>query len=581
MFKKRLFRHIKINYFKVFILFLIAIILSLSLSLIPYFIGKSIDEIENNLSTNNFLNLDRYLIILSILVAVLVLSQFFFDFLIGNLGESLSFNIREKLFNKYNRISISDLDKYNKGELLSRIINDVDNLNTALLSFFKQLVCGIMQVLVTISVMFYLNWILALIIVILTPFGFLLSYVIAKKSSKLYKKNNDLLGDISSYFLESIMNIETIESFNYESESYNKFLDLNNKLYVNGQKAQFISSFVNPSTRLINNIIICVISVIGSILFVYSSEYINDLTLIPMSAGLISSFIQYSFQYAKPFDAISSCISEAQNGLSSLNRINEILDIKEDIDTNKEINFNNTSIEFNNVNFSYVKNKKVIKDFNLMIKEGHRIALVGPTGCGKTTIINLLLRFYEVDSGEINLGNIDTKNINKKTLRSNFGMVLQDSYIFSGTIYENIAYSKTDATKEEVIEATKKAHCYDLILRMKNGFNTFVSENSGLSDGEKQLISIARIMLIKPKVLLLDEATSNIDTRTEKKIVDAINELSFNKTSVIVAHRLSTIKNSDYIVVIKDGKIIESGNHVELMNLKGFYFNLYSSQFND
>ena len=580
---KFLFKYLKRDLLALILCIIFSIILVISLTLIPYYIGLAIDQIDL-FNSGKILNFDLFtfdIILISLFIALTVIFQFVFDFLLGRVVERVSKELRDDLFLKFNAVPISFIDNHLKGDLISRIVNDVDNVNTGLTSFFRQLIIGIFQVIIMIVMMFYVNYLLAIVVILLTPFGFLLSYIIAKKSSKYYKENNRLMGEVSSNFLEYINNIDVVESYNYEEYSFNKFNKINQDLYKVGQKAQLISSLINPSSRVINNSITAVVVILGAFIFILASSSGGTFLGSTLTAGMISTFIQYSIQYSKPFDAISSCVSEAQNAYSSLNRILYVMDSKNDVDNGKEVSLKRCEIAFNNVDFSYDNNRKIIDDFSLLIKEGYKIALVGPTGCGKTTIINLLLRFYDPNKGTIDFNKEHSVDIKKETIRAKFGMVLQDTWIFKGSVLENIAYSKEDATFEEIKEAARNANCLDFIERLPQGFDTIISDNSGLSVGEKQLISIARVMLMKPEILLLDEATSNIDTRTELKIVEAINRLCENKTSIMVAHRLSTIINSDFIVVINNGKIIESGNHKELMAKKGFYFNLYNAQFEE
>ena len=428
--------------------------------------------------------------------------------------------------------------------------------------------------------MFVLNWILGLVVVVLTPFGFMITYLLAHKTNKYFKGQANIVGEMGAISLEDINNIDLIKSFNYEENAYEAFKTQNDALYKVGQKAQFSGSLTNPITRLVNNSTYAIVGMVAAILCALSFKDNNMILGASCTVGTILTFIQFSNQFAKPFNEISSCVPEIQTGFSSLKRINNVLNESNDVNDGKEkINEVIKKIEFNHVDFGYSKDKLVIKDFNIDVKEGQKIAIVGPTGCGKTTIINLLLRFYDPSQGSISFDNLNTKDILKESLRSSFGMVLQDTWIFSGTVRENIIYGKKDASEEEIIEATKKANCYDFIMRLPNGFDTYIDDYSGLSVGQKQLISIARVMLVNPKIMILDEATSNIDTRTEMKISAAFNILMEGKTSFVIAHRLSTIIHSDLILVMKDGEIIEQGKHDELLAKHGFYYDLYNAQY--
>ncbi len=580
-----LFKYLKNEVLSIIVCIILAIRTVFCVTFIPYFIGDSVDIISSylNISDTNLINwnlLYRNILIICLLITTLVIFQLIFDILLGFFVERITVKIRVDTFEKINKVSIKYIDEQSKGDLISKIINDVDNINTGLISGFRQFFSGIVQIIATISIMFYLNWILALVVIVLTPFSFLLSYVIAKKSAKYYKKCNEYIGEGSGIFLEYINNIETVKSFNYGPKSFEKYLKTNENLYIVGQKAQFVSSLVNPASRLINNSIYAFVGTLGALLCVFTSSNGGSFLNTTMSIGMITTFLQYSIQYAKPFDGITSCLSEIQNAFSSLTRIKKVFLTGNDIDEGIiEIDSKIEDISFNNLSFGYVEGQKVIKNFTLNVPYGKKIAIVGPTGCGKTTLINLLLRFYDPNSGTIKLNEINNFDIKKKDIRSHFGMVLQDTWIFNGTVFENIAYGKKDATLEEVKEACVKANCLDFIERLGKGFNTRIADDSGLSAGQKQLICIARVMLLMPDIMILDEATSNIDTRTEMKITEAFKKLTEGKTSFIIAHRLSTIVSSDLILVLKDGEIIEMGTHKDLINKKGFYYELYNAQF--
>lgn len=584
---KFLFKYLNKEIVSIILCIILSIITVLCITFIPYFIGDSVDIISSFLEVNSVNTIDwnplyQNILIICILISLLVIFQLLFDTLLGYFVERITVSVRVDTFNKINKVSIKYIDEQSKGDLISRIINDVDNLNTGLVSGIRQFFSGVVQIIATISIMFYLNWILALTVIVLTPFSFLLSYIIAKKSAKYYKKCNEYIGEGSGIFLEYINNIETIKSFNYGPKSFEKYEKTNLNLYKVGQKAQFVSSLVNPSSRLINNCIYAFVGTLGALLCVLTYENGGNFLNTTMSIGMVTTFLQYSIQYAKPFDGITSCLSEIQNAFSSLTRIKNVFLAPDDIDEGKEVIEGKISdISFENLNFGYVQNQKIIKNFNLDVPYGKKIAIVGPTGCGKTTLINLLLRFYDPNSGEIKLNGVSNLKYSKKSIRSHFGMVLQDTWIFNGTVFENIAYGKKDATLEEVKDACVRANCLDFIERLGKGFDTKIADDSGLSAGQKQLICIARVMLLMPDIMILDEATSNIDTRTEMKITEAFKKLTDGKTSFIIAHRLSTIVSSDLILVLKDGEIIEMGNHKELIEKKGFYYDLYNAQFSN
>lgn len=577
-------KYIKKYWLLMLVVVFLSIIIVLSMTAIPYLLGKGIDELSLFLISNesfNWTNFYIYIILTLIILSILVIFQYIFDILLGLFSEKVTMDLRNNVFENILNSNISFVDSNSHGDLISRVINDIDNINTGLTSVFKQFIQGLFQIVLTFIVMLYLNWILGLIVIVLTPFGFLLSYFVAKRSSKYSKKQAKIVGELSGTFLEYINNIETVISYNFGDDRYKKYAESNEKLNKIGVKFQFISSLTNPSSRLINNSTYALIGMIGVLIAAFA--YKNGGVILGISAtiGSVSTFLQYANQFAKPFNEISSCVSELQTAYTSLCRINKVLDEKPETNEGKE--FINTDVEmfsFENVNFAYVGDKYVLKNINFKSLKGMKVAFVGPTGCGKTTIINLLLRFYDPQSGIIRINEINNKNVEKSNLRSVFGMVLQESWMFKGTIRENVSYSRPDATEEEIIEACKKANCLDFINRLPRGLDTKINNDSGLSAGQKQLISIARVILSNPEVVILDEATSNIDTRTELKIVKSLNELMKNKTSFIVAHRLSTIMNSDLIIVIKDGKIIESGSHSELLERKDFYYNLFNAQFN-
>ena len=580
---KRLFSYIKKYPLFLIASLLCALIFVTSMCLTPLLFGKAIDEITFALENSISLFETKFVFYLSfagILIFSVLVFEFCFEFLNSLFVEKVTKEIKDDIFLKLNKVPISYIDSNYHGDLVSREINDSDNINIALISGFRQFYQGVIQIIVTFVVMFVLNWILGLVVVVLTPFGFMITYLLAHKTNKYFKGQAKIVGEMGAISLEDINNIDLIKSFNYEENAYEAFKTQNDALYKVGQKAQFSGSLTNPITRLVNNSTYAIVGMVAAILCALSFKDNNMILGASCTVGTILTFIQFSNQFAKPFNEISSCVPEIQTGFSSLKRINNVLNESNDVNDGKEkINEVIKKIEFNHVDFGYSKDKLVIKDFNIEVKEGQKIAIVGPTGCGKTTIINLLLRFYDPSQGSISFDNLNTKNILKESLRSSFGMVLQDTWIFSGTVRENIIYGKKDASEEEIIEATKKANCYDFIMRLPNGFDTYIDDYSGLSVGQKQLISIARVMLVNPKIMILDEATSNIDTRTEMKISAAFNILMEGKTSFVIAHRLSTIIHSDLILVMKDGEIIEQGKHDELLAKHGFYYDLYNAQY--
>ncbi|MEG1835540.1 MAG: ABC transporter ATP-binding protein [Oscillospiraceae bacterium] len=570
---KRLLKYIK--QFKLsLILATVFAFLGVFLSLlVPILIGKSVDNIIG-INDVNFSMLFKVLITLS---TVIVLSAFF-QWLMSLLINSLSYKTVEKLrsdtFSKLTKVSLKSIDEIPHGDIISTVINDIEIVSTGLLQGFTQTFTSIMTIIGTIALMFSINQYLALSVIILTPLSLFMSSFIAKKTHKKYTQQAKLRGNLTSLSSEMIDGAFVVSAFNKGNDELERFKIINNDLEKVGIKAHFYSALSNPCTRFVNSIVYAVVGILGSIFAVSGI----------ITVGAIASALAYCSQYTKPFNEISSVITEFQNALSSAKRIFDFLDLPEQTPDKglygiKSIKGN---IKISNLEFSY-SNQKFIKDLNLDIKSGQTVAIVGPTGCGKTTLINLLMRFYECDGGKIKIDDYDITEITRTSLRRKFGMVLQDSWLFSGTIYDNIAYGNTNANYESVINAAKNARAHSFIKKLPNGYNTIISENSdNLSEGQKQLLCIARVMLTNPPMLILDEATSNIDTRTEIKIQKSLLELMQGKTAFIVAHRLSTIKNADIILVMKDGQIIEKGSHNELLEKEnGFYKQLYYSQFDE
>lgn len=577
---KFLLKYLKTMPISIIFSFFASLIFIPSTLLIPYFTGKAIDAFDYVINNNydQFIKEEvLYLALIGVLIILTIVFQYIYEAILNIVFEKVIKQIRDDVFTKLNYTNIKFIDTHLHGDLLSRCINDVETISNGLISGFKQFYQGVITIIITIGLMFYANYILALVILVLTPISFLISYQVARKSNKHFKKQAKYVGEVSANVLETFNNIDIIKSYSYDEEAYKNFNSINEKLNKVGQKAQFISSFTNPSTRLINNSIYAIVGIIGSLLVVFSDKVNLGATL---TIGGITTFLQYANQFAKPLNEISSCISEIQASFVAIQRIEEIINLPDDVNEGSLTSLNEIhKLTFKDVGFSYDSKKIIYKDLDFEILKNKKVALVGPTGCGKTTIINLILRFYDPDNGIIYINDIDNRDIEKKVYRDNFGMVLQDSWIFKGTVFENIAFDNPSATLEEVIEASKKANCYDFITRLPKGFDTVISDESGLSSGEKQLICIARMMLKDAKFLILDEATSNVDTRTELKIGKALDELMKNKTSIVIAHRLSTIKTSDLILVINDGIIIEQGTHKELLAKGGFYHKLFTSQY--
>lgn len=501
--------------------------------------------------------------------------RYFFDILVSLLGYNVVKKMRDDVFSKFNMVSISYLDTHPHGDLLLRLISDIENVQTGLINGAGALYEGVVQIIVTLVFMFYLNYVLGLIVVLLTPISLIVSKFISSRNAKYFREQNAKLGELSSFGLETISNLETVQAYQLEDDRLSSFLVKNKDVKEKNFRAAFAASWINPATRVINNSIYAILILVGA-------WFINDNINVGvglLTVGSLSSFLTYSLQYMTPFNEISDASNDILYALTSLKRVNEVLAEKDDVDEGKEfIDGKVETLEAKSMNFSYDGKRQIITNFNLDIYKGHKIALVGPTGCGKTTIINLLMRFYDPQQGGFYINGKESRTYSKHDLRSHIGMVLQDTWLSHGTIKENIAFGKPSATMEEIVAASKKAHADDFIRRLPKGYDTYISNSSNLSSGEKQLLCVARIMLIEPEIVVLDEATSNIDLRTELALSSSFDSLMKGKTSLVVAHRLSTIQNSDLIVVLKDGAMIEQGNFEELMSKQGFFYNLYNSQ---
>jgi len=482
-------------------------------------------------------------------------------------------DLRRDFFNKIHSLPLKYIDSKTQGDLINRVINDIDLIGDGLLHGFASLLTGVLSIIGTIGFMVSINASVALVVILLTPISLFVASYIAKKTFSLFRDQLDLRSELSGFVEESMTNLKLIKAFNYEENMKDRYIEINQRMNDNGVKSQFASALINPSTRFVNNLVYMAVGVVGGLMVVNGH----------FTIGQLSSFLTYATQYTKPFNEISSVIAELQTAVASAQRVFNVIDEENEEDIGKlhrKADEVVGHIVFDDVSFSYQEEKPFIEHLDIDAKPGARIALVGPTGCGKTTIINLLMRFYEVNSGRICVDNKDIVDLTRENLRSHFGMVLQDTWMFKGTIKENIAYGNTSASDAEIIEASKLAHAHDFIERLPQGYDTVVEENGGnISEGQRQLLCIARIMVSRPSILILDEATSSIDTRTEKLIQEALNRIMQGRTSFIVAHRLSTIKNADQILVLKDGAIIESGTHISLLEQNGFYHELYYSQF--
>ena len=538
---------------------------------IPIFTGYSINCAISQ-GNVDFPGLYSNLIYLIIFIIGSVIFNWLGSYSINCYNYKATYRIRDLLFKKINTLPISYIDSVSHGDLLSRMINDIDIMTDGFLESIESLITGILTVIGTIIAMLILNYKIALIIIILTPISVLLTWYIIKKSKKYFKLKVQMDGQLSGYLEEYISGERVVKAFSHEDESLNNFKKLNEEYYKVGKKSQFYGNLSNPTTRLINGIVYGVVGFVGALLALNGQ----------IQVGIISSFLTYANNFGKPFNEISNEISDIQIAFAAAGRVFQILEEPNEIsdETLPDLIDCDGQIELKNVYFSYIPKVKLIQNLNLSVKQGQKIAIVGPTGCGKSTLINLLMRFYDINSGNILLSGKDLREITRHSLRSKYGMVLQETWLFNSTIRENIAYGNPNAPLEEVIEAAKLAGIHDYIDKMPQKYDTQIIEGgSNLSQGEKQLLCIARIMLLKPPMLILDEATSNIDTRTEASIQEAFNKIMEGRTCFIVAHRLSTITNADNILVMNKGNIIEQGTHSELLQKKGFYYNLYNSQF--
>lgn len=570
---KRILKYIYKYKILFFISLLLALLVVIGTLLIPILIGNCINFICDK-GAVDFSSITPILIRIIIVICVVGICQWVMNIINNKLAFNITYSLRKDAFNKIQILPLNYIDKYPYGEIVSKVMNDVDQLGDGLLMGFTQLFTGIATIVGTLICIFLISPIIALLILILTPLSLFVAKFISDRTYSLFKNQASLKADQSAFIEEMISNQKVMQSYNQQKINSQKFFDINQNLEKVSLNAIFYSSLTNPCTRFVNSVIYAIVVICGSMLVIKSNSQVN--------IGNLTTLLYYANQYAKPFNEITGVFTEFQNTLACSQRVFDLLDSEEQVpDTiNAVIEKPHGNVDLKNVYFSYNKEQKLIQNFNLQIKKGQKIAIVGPTGCGKTTLINLLMRFYDVDSGSILLDNINIKDLSRKNLRTSYGMVLQDTYLKSGTIKENIIIGKPDATMDEIITASKNAYSYDFIKKLPNGFDTYIGEDGGnLSQGQKQLLCITRVMLCLPPLLILDEATSNIDTRTEMKIQNAFNKLMENKTSFIVAHRLSTIQNVDIILVMKNGNIIEQGNHEELLKKQGFYYELFNSQF--
>lgn len=542
---------------------------------VPVLLGNVIDFIVDK-GKVDFNGMVPILVEVCVIVGVVALSQWIMNVLNNKITFGVVKDMRDKAFSKIEKLPVSYIDSHPSGEIVSRVIADVDQFADGLLMGFTQFFTGIITIIGTLIFMLSINFWITVVVVIVTPLSFVIASFVAKKTHKMFTLQSETRGEQTAFIDEMIGNAKTVDAYSHYDENLKTFDEINARLKEYSLKAVFFSSITNPATRFVNSIVYAAVALFGSFLAVKTQQQ-------AITVGVLAAFLSYASQYTKPFNEISGVVTELQNAFACAGRLFELLEEKEvppDKENAVELKTVDGKLKLKNVCFSYVENKKLIDNFNLSVKPGQRVAIVGPTGCGKTTLINLLMRFYDVNSGNIIIDDNDYDNVTRKSLRQNFGMVLQDTWLKSGTIRDNIKMGAPDATDDEVIEAAKKAHSHSFIKRLPEGYDTLIGEDGGsLSQGQKQLLCITRLMLCKPPMLILDEATSSIDTRTEIKIQKAFAALMQGRTTFIVAHRLATVKEADVILVMNNGSIVEQGTHKELLALDGFYTNLYNSQF--
>ena len=551
------------------LLALFSVILTL---VIPLKIGQAIDCIGDKTNWGKIIPVFTQVIILSIIVMIL---QWVMNLINNKITYYVVRDLRNDAIQKIETLPLSYIDSHSQGDIVSRIIADADQFADGLLMGFTQAFSGVVTIIGTLIFMIRMSISITLVVVLLTPLSLFVASFISKKTFNMFKLQSETRGEQTAFIDEMISNEKVVKAFSREEQTIEKFASMNEDLKNASLKAIFFSSLTNPMTRFVYNVIYAFVALFGAIGVISGN----------MSIGILTCMLSYVNQYTKPFNEITGVITELQNAFACIERIFELLNEKsEPLDKFDAVCLNDLegNIEIKDVFFSYNKEKNLIEDFNLSVKKGQKVAIVGPTGAGKSTIINLLMRYYDTDKGIISVDGYDIKDIQRESLRSNYGMVLQETWLRNGTIRDNLCLGKPDASEEEILRAAKSSHAHSFIRRLENGYDTIISDDGGsLSQGQKQLLCIARIMLLLPPMLILDEATSSIDTRTEKKIQSAFNMLMEGKTSFIIAHRLSTIKNADTILVMKDGRIIESGNHESLIEKEGFYYNLYNSQYGD
>ena len=569
---RRLLKLIEKYKFLVLLSLLLAVVVVATQLYAPILFGQAVDLAigKGNVDIRGIITI---LIKTAVVIGITALAQWIMSVINNRITYRVVMDLRVQAFRHLQKLDIAYIDSHEHGDIVSRIITDIDQLSDGLLMGFTQFFTGVVTILGTLIFMFSVNVKIALIVVLLTPLSLFVASFIAKRTYSMFKKQSETRGEITSHINEMVGNQKLVKAFGREEASEEKFDEINERLTGYSLKASFFSSMVNPSTRLINAIVYAGVGGFGALSVIAGR----------LSVGQLSCFLSYATQYTKPFNEISGVVTELQNALASAARVFELIDEKEQIpdrDGAKELEKADGSVEFDNVCFSYDKSKELIKNLSISAKPGQRVAIVGPTGCGKSTLINLLMRFYDPDIGMIKVDGENSADFTRKSLRKNFGMVLQETWLKSGTVRENIAYSNPDATDEEIIAAAKLTHAHSFIKRLPDGYDTVLGENGGsLSQGQKQLLCITRVLLNLPPMLILDEATSSIDSHTEIRIQKTFAKMMQGRTCFVVAHRLSTIRESDIILVMNKGQIVEQGTHEQLLEKQGFYYKLYNSQF--
>ncbi len=547
--------------------------------LIPYFFGQIINLLDLSAGGRvDFQKIFEKFIYIGVTLAVTSISQWLMNIINNKITYNVVKDIREQAFAKLQSLPLKFIDGHSYGDIVGRNIADVDQFADGLLMGFTQLFTGVLTIIGTLAIMFVINWVIALIVFLLTPLSLFVAKFIATRTYSLFKKTSEIRGEQTAFIDEMLGNLKVVKAFNHEDENLEKFDEINERLTDASLKSIFYSSLPNPTTRFVNSLIYAAVALSGALMLIFATPL-----PVVFDVGMLSSLLAYANQYTRPFNEISGVVTELQNALACAGRIYEIIDEepqKPDAEDAEDLSDVKGNVSFEKVCFSYDPDKKLIENLNVCAKAGQRVAIVGPTGCGKTTLINLLMRFYDPVDGSVYVDGKDIESVTRKSLRKSYGMVLQDTWLKSGTVRENIAIGKPEASDEEIIAAAKAAHSHNFIMQLSQGYDTVLSEDGGnLSQGQKQLLCITRIMLCLPPMLILDEATSSIDTRTEMRIQRAFAKLMNGRTSFIVAHRLSTIKEADVILVMNKGNIVEQGTHNELLELGGFYANLYNSQF--